>query len=173
VTDEQLDREAERLFAAARKEQPAGALRERVLRGVARGERARARARRWATFGWAAVAAGVGGLVWLGASAMDRAPDVGAEPERAGALNPVPEMPSARQAPKSTLGVATPAATPSVAPAPPSASVRRAPAAPAASDARPRAASASAPRRASSAEPSASALPPPPPDLSKAMEERK
>jgi len=170
LTEEELDREAERLFAAARKEQPGGALRERVLRGVARGERARARARRWATFGWAAVAAGVGGLVWLGASAMDRAPNVGAEPERTGALNPVPDMPSARQAPTSTSGAATAAHAPSVAPASPSASVRRA-APPPASEARSRVAP--APSHPASAAPSASAPPPSLPDLSKAMEERK
>jgi hypothetical protein len=167
VTEEELDRETEHLFAAARKEQPAGALRERVLRGVARGERARAKAKRWATFGWAAVAAGVGGLVWLGANAMDRAPDVGAEPERTGALNPVPDMPSARGVPTSTVGVAAP--TPRVVSAAPS--VRAAAPAAAASEARSRVVP--PPPRVPSAEPSASALPPPPPDLSKAMEERK
>lgn len=170
MTDEELDRETERLFAAARRERPAGVLREQVMRGIARGERARARARKVATFGWAAVAAGVGGLVWLGASAMDGAPNLGAEPEPAGALEAAPELPSVRPAPN------PPAVT--VAPAPSASASSAAPpvtAAPrATARATPRALSSVAPAPSASVAPEAPASAAPAErDLSRALEVRK
>lgn len=164
MMDDELERETERLFAAARRERPAGVLREQVMRGVARGERARARARKVVTLGWAAVAAGTGGLVWLGASAMDGAPNLGAEPEPAAALEAAPEVPSVRTSPN------PPAVT--VTPAPPASASSATPPVTAAprvtARATPRAPASVAPAASSSSVPVATER-----DLSRAMEVRK
>jgi hypothetical protein len=153
VTEDELDRETERLFSAARRDRPAGALRELVMRGVSRGERARVRARRVTTFAWAAVAAGVGGLVWLTATADRPAANVGAEPSAHGLPSapvpvPVPDRaspptPSASVTPRKPVTARPIASTPVVVETPPVDS------------------------------PSAAPEPPKLPDLSKAMEERK
>lgn len=169
MTEDELDRETARLFAAARREKPAGALRERVMRGVSRGERARATARRITAFSWAAVAAGVGGLVWSAAMREAAAPNVAVEPERASAHHPVPETPSAHPLPSAAAAVTAPpaSAAPSAGAAAPvpsaSAKPRRSPTAP----------SATAPSGAApSVAPPALGAEPPTPEPSKALDTR-